>query len=194
MLSLPIRAFVFKDFISTATLLLIACVLLILPGDLKGAEEPAPLPSIEKDSSLSEPASLETPELPSTLPKPKKTFEPTRLDEKMPYDFPFEEDKVDREAPEDHFFGQFMKMLGTLGVLIAIMLTASWSLKRMLNTRVQKLNDSSLIKVVETRSLSTKSAVHLVEIEDKTFIIGESMNSVILLGTLSNDPQSSNRA
>lgn len=187
MFSLPIRAFVFKGFISLAAILLMTCVFICLPGDFIGAEESAPLPSIERGFEPTVPS--EASETSPTHSEPKKTFEPTRIDENVPYKFPFEDEKGENEAPEQHFFGQFMKMLGTLGVLIAVMVAASWSLKRMLNTRVQQLNDTSLIKVVETRTLSNKSSLHLVEIEGKTFFIGESMNNITLLATLPNKPE-----
>lgn len=183
---LPIYAFVFKGFMPSAALLLTASALICLPDNLAGAEEPALSQSTERAFDSTKQAS-EMPETPSDDSIPAKVMEPTRAHEHEPYQFPLDEENLTKEAPEDHFFGQFMKMLGTLGLLIAIMVAASWSLKRMLNTRVQQLNESSLIKVVETRALSNKSSLHLVEIDGKTLVIGEAVNSITLLTSLEKD-------
>lgn len=171
MISLPSRAFVFKNFVLYAIISLTACV---TPMNLQGnAPVDAPYEATDSSNTL-ESSSSE-----------KSTPEPIRENENEPYRFPFEGEKT-QEQPEDHFYGQFMKMLGTLGLLIAVMLLASRSLKRMLDTRVQGLNDNSLIKVLEKRPLSNKSFLYLVEIEGKTFVVGESMNSVNLLTVLEN--------
>lgn len=176
MLSLPFRAFVFKGFISKVTVLLLAGAFICMPNNISGAEEPSVSSPATESSALSDTTMGTEPS------------EPTKVHKLEPYKFPFEEEKTDIEA-EDHFFGQFMKMLGTLGLLIAIMFAASWSLKRILNTRVQQLNESSFIKVVEKRALSNKSFLYLVDVQDKTFVIGESMNSITLLATLPKIPE-----
>lgn len=186
MIRLPISAFVFKGFISFAALLLIIPVFICLPGNLSGADTSTPSPPAERNYESTD--NIETIESLPSVSKPPIIVEPSRTHEHEPYNFPIEEEVLEKESPEDHFFGQFMKMLGTLGLLVAIMIAASWSLKRMLNTRVQSLNDTSRIKVVETRALSNKSSVHLVEVEGKTYFIGESVNSVTLLDTLLDHP------
>lgn len=94
---------------------------------------------------------------------------------------------IEEEKPapldDDHFFREFINMLGTLALLIAFMVFASWVLKRMLNQRVQQLNTGSSIKVVEKRALSNKAAVFLIEVEGKAFLVGESMHNLSLIAT-----------
>lgn len=96
--------------------------------------------------------------------------------------FPFDAEELHADET-DKFFREVLKMLGTLGLLILVMVVASWMLKRMLNTRVQQLNTSSFIKITEKRALSNKSALYLLEIQGKSFIIGESTNGLVLLGS-----------
>jgi len=75
---------------------------------------------------------------------------------------------------QDLFFKEFLNMLTTLGLIIAALLFLSWFVKRMMNTRVQQLNTSSLIKIIERRSISPKAQLYLVEIHGKTLVLGES--------------------
>lgn len=84
----------------------------------------------------------------------------------------------------DNFQGKFMNMILILVLLIGFMILASWSLKRMMKSRLTQINQNSLIKVLETRQLSPKSTLYLVDIEGKTFLIGESPSSLSHLATL----------
>lgn len=86
------------------------------------------------------------------------------------------------EHGETSFAMQFMHMLTTLGLLIAVVLLATYVLKRMMQTRVEKVNLTSSIKIVEQRALTTKTVVSLIEIRGKEFAIAESGTSVTLLG------------
>ncbi len=119
--------------------------------------------------------------------EPLKTSPPLEVNLKQPDTSPFmvEEEKPE-PLPEDHFFHEFLNMLGTLALLIAFMVFASWVLKRMLNQRVQQLNTSSHIKVVEKRALSNKASIYLIEIDGKTFLVGESMHNLSLIANFPN--------
>lgn len=75
---------------------------------------------------------------------------------------------------EGRFMAEFIYMLLMLGLLIGVVLFASWLMKRMVNTRLSQLNESSNIKVLEKRTLSPKSSLYLLEIEGKTVLIAES--------------------
>lgn len=193
MLNVPIFAFVFKNFIrlrafftffvSLRDRTFFFAVTFLISGNLYTAEN---LPATNETISIETPSQTE--KHPSKVIETKKILEPIREHENEPYKFPLEDDRAE-EVPEDHFFGQFMKMLATLGVLIAIMLTASWSLKRMLNTSVKQLNESSLIKIVEKRSLSNKSSIYLIEVQGKNYMLGESMHTMTLLATLDDFPE-----
>lgn len=86
--------------------------------------------------------------------------------------------------PESHFTRDLLNMLTTLGLIVALLYVVSYFLKRLLSSRVQQMNTSSVIKVVEQRSLSPKSSVYLLEVHDKTLVVGESLNGLTLLTTL----------
>lgn len=95
--------------------------------------------------------------------------------------FPIE-DVVGKPGPAtDKFISEFISMLATLGLIISLILIVAWFLKRMVNSRQDQANETSIIKVVERRSLSPKTAVYLLEIEGKSLIIAESVNGVTRL-------------
>lgn len=74
---------------------------------------------------------------------------------------------------------KFIRMLVILALLIAFMLIASWALKHMMRSRLTQLNTESQIKLIESRSLSSKCILHLLEVEGKHFLIAESPTKVI---------------
>lgn len=90
--------------------------------------------------------------------------------------------KEGKEQDQDKFFYEFLNMLATLGLLVAALLGASWFVKRMMNTRVQQMNSTSLIKVTERRSLSPKTVIYLLEIQGKTLVVGETPAGLSKLG------------
>ncbi len=83
----------------------------------------------------------------------------------------------------DTFQTKFINMLVILGLLIGFMILASWALKRMMRTRLANLNTGSTIKVLETRQLSPRAVLHLVEVQGQTVLIAESPTTVSYLAT-----------
>lgn len=79
---------------------------------------------------------------------------------------------------KDSFQAKFLNMLIILALLIGFMILASMMLKRMMKTRVSHLNHASLIKVVETRHLSPKATLYLVEVQDQMLLVAESPTSL----------------
>ena len=75
-------------------------------------------------------------------------------------------------------------MLFILALLVAFMILASWALRLADENQNSQLNISSEIKVLETRHLSPRATLYLVEIQDKTVLIGESPTSITCLATL----------
>ncbi len=87
------------------------------------------------------------------------------------------------EQPEgDKFMTEFMNMLTTLGLIVVFIFLVTWFLKRMLNVKIQQMNTTSLIKIIERRALSPKTAIYLLEIGGKEIAIGESPQGITLLG------------
>lgn len=99
-----------------------------------------------------------------------------------------------REMPEgwldhpqkesDTFEAKFFNMLLILGLLIGFMILASWALKRLMKTKLTQMNTGSHIKVLETRYLSPRATLYVVEVQNQAFLIAESPTSVTYLTTL----------
>lgn len=85
------------------------------------------------------------------------------------------------ELQTSRFFYEFLKMLGILGVMVAILLGFSWYMRRYTGARYEKANDESLIKIIDRRPLSQKSVVYLLEVEGKSLVVGESPQGLVKL-------------
>ena len=96
-------------------------------------------------------------------------------------------DRVEHES--DTFQAKFLNMLFILALLIGFMILASWALKRLMKTKINQLNTTNNIKVLETRYLSPRATLYLVEIVDQTFLIAESPTTVTYLATLPHEPE-----
>ena len=96
----------------------------------------------------------------------------------------FSELWVDGPTNEPDFKAKFIKMLLILGVLIAFMFIASWALKRMMKSKMTHLNLGKDIRVLESRYISPRASVYLIEVKGKTFLIAESPSQVTLLGSI----------
>ncbi len=95
---------------------------------------------------------------------------------------------------ESDFQAKFFNMLFILALLIGFMILASWALKRMMKTKMTQLNTASNIKVLETRYLSPRATLYLVEVQDKTFLIAESPTSIAYLASFPLEEESSRSA
>lgn len=97
---------------------------------------------------------------------------------------------IDREEHEsDTFQAKFLNMLFLLALLIGFMILASWALKRLMSTKITQLNGSGNIKILETRYLSPRATLYLVEIQDRTILIAESPTAMSLLATFPQEPE-----
>jgi flagellar biosynthetic protein FliO len=90
--------------------------------------------------------------------------------------FPIDTTKIDKQ--NDRFMSELINMVTTLGLIIAALLLVAWFLKKFMNTRIEQMNVSSVIKIVERRTLSPKSSLYLVEVKDNSYLIAESQNGV----------------
>lgn len=98
--------------------------------------------------------------------------------------FPFE-DLIPKPVPQDdRFFTELLNMLATLGLILALILFAAWFLKRMMTSRLNQINTSNSIKIVERRVLSQKTMLYVIEYENINVLIAESQNGVAKLAEL----------
>lgn len=91
------------------------------------------------------------------------------------------------ENETDTFQSKFLNMLFILSLLIGFMILASWMLKRMMKTKIGLQNTASNIKILETRYLSPRATLYLVEIQEKSFLIAESPTAVTFLSSIPHD-------
>lgn len=98
-----------------------------------------------------------------------------------------QETPLPQEPTTEHFFMEFLHMLGMLGLLLALMLGVSWVLKRVLSNRMEQINQSSPIKIIERRSLTPKTAIFVIDVFGKKSVIADHHNGVTYLGDLPSD-------
>ena len=95
--------------------------------------------------------------------------------------FPIE-DIIDQPPQQnDKFYAEFINMLASLGLIIALIFIVAWFLKRLANTRLTQANSTSVIRIIEKRVISPKTALYLLEIEGTGLLIAESVSGVTRL-------------
>lgn len=82
------------------------------------------------------------------------------------------------ETERGSFYWEFINMLTTLGMIVAVLLIISWLFKKTLQTRMQQINVTSMIKILETRAISTKLSLHLIEVQNKGIVFAESTSGI----------------
>lgn len=117
----------------------------------------------------------------------KSSQEPSeQVKEKDPILDPLFQDVTTKPEKETETFeAKFMNMLFILGLLIGFMILASWALKRLMKTKMTQINTSSNIKVLETRYLSPRASLYLIEVENQKILISESPTTVTYLTAIS---------
>lgn len=90
--------------------------------------------------------------------------------------FPFPEEEV--RSDDGHFTMQLLQMFMMLGLLLGLLIFVSWFLKRMMANRIMQVNDTSAIKLLEQRAVSTKTTVYALDIEGKTYIFAENAHTL----------------
>jgi len=81
----------------------------------------------------------------------------------------------------DRFTKELLNMLFMLGLIVGLMVLTAWVLRKMMNTRLQQINVTSKIKVLDQRTLPSKATLYVIEIEGKGLIIADSTHGVTCL-------------
>jgi flagellar protein FliO/FliZ len=102
----------------------------------------------------------------------------------LPEQFQVDLQKETKKEDEDRFVRDFTYMMFLLGVLIATLLILTWITRRLLNTRMQQVNLTSMIKILERRPLSPKSTVYLLDVQGNGFVVAESHSGLFKLGNV----------
>jgi len=79
------------------------------------------------------------------------------------------------------YMDQFMNMLFTLAIVLGLILLTLWVLKRLVASRNRTLNRSASIQILERRSLSPKSSLYLVQVDEKKILISDSPGGISLI-------------
>lgn len=93
----------------------------------------------------------------------------------------------DTDPSVDSFGSKVAHMLVILSLLIGFMILAAWMLKRMMNSRLTQINQTSVIKVIETRALSPRSSLYLLDINGQQILIAESHGGVNYLTAIDSE-------
>lgn len=98
-------------------------------------------------------------------------------------------DPYEKKLPPDtsRFFGEFMYMLFVLGAVIGVLMFLSWYVKKMMLNKVTQINESSSIKITESRSLGPKSILHLIEVNGTEILIGETPAGITPIAKFKDD-------
>lgn len=96
----------------------------------------------------------------------------------------FSDSYVSETHDSDRFTAELMKMFGILAVFVTCMLILSRMLKKMTETKIDQLNTTSPIKILDRRSLSPKAMVYVIEIHNKTLAVAETPNGITKLAEL----------
>ena len=102
----------------------------------------------------------------------------------LPEDFLVNIPQNVQELDEGQFWRSFINMLASLGLIVALILIAGWFFKRVLHTRIEQLNTTSAIKIVDRRTLTPKTTIYLLNIDGKQLAIAESINGITALGNI----------
>ena len=92
--------------------------------------------------------------------------------------------QVESHEGEDSYESMFMRTMLILFSLLVFVALCVWLFKRMAQNRVGQMNYHKTIKVLETRPISPKTLLYLIEVGDRRILLSESQLHVKQLTTL----------
>ena len=96
-----------------------------------------------------------------------------------------EQDGEIKHVEETHFGQLLVKMIVMLACVLIMLYLVAWFAKKFLHTRMQGLNRSSRIQIIESRSLSPKSMIYIIKVDEQEFVISEFHNGMQLIKEIS---------
>lgn len=88
------------------------------------------------------------------------------------------------------FWEQIIKMTLSIGSLMAIVIAATWMMRKMMDKRIEFINKGSRIKVIEKRIIHPKASFYIIEVDQQQWVIAESPNGFQRIGRLHTDNDS----
>ncbi len=83
-----------------------------------------------------------------------------------------------------------LKMLGALVIVLVLILVVAWAAKRYLRFLPNSAAKGDSIRTIAVKPLGAKRSVHLLEVENRRFLIGSSENNITLLKEWKSDESS----
>lgn len=83
-----------------------------------------------------------------------------------------------QEGQSYNYLGEFVNMVMTLAFVLVLIFVSVWFLKKIMRSRMQTLNRSNGIKILERRPLNQKASLYLVDILGKGVVISESQAGI----------------
>ena len=83
--------------------------------------------------------------------------------------------------PIPSYEGIFIKMMLSLGAILALVLVTIWLLKKLSHGRIGGFGSQKKILILEKKNLSPKTLLYLIELEGKKILISESQFEVRML-------------
>lgn len=77
-----------------------------------------------------------------------------------------------------NYWGQFVNMLLSLGLIIVLIFVSVYFLKRLMRSRIHHLNKTTGIKILERRALTSKTSLYLIEVLGKGVVISDSPSGI----------------
>jgi len=90
----------------------------------------------------------------------------------------------------DEFYSELMNVVFILAFILFAMIVAAYYMRKFMQGRVEQINETSNIKVLEQRNLSAKTVLYVVEAHGKKVLVGESVAGVVGLGEITNSRKS----
>lgn len=88
-------------------------------------------------------------------------------------------------APEEYNLqGKIYNMVFSLGALIVGVMVVTFVIKKLTQKRREAANAAGSIKILEKRAINPKTYLYVVEVHNKTMLIGESGAGLVSLGEL----------
>lgn len=144
-------------------------------------EESAQKEGIDSEDRASENShSLQDPESPSPEAPSHENPPPPPLSDN-PFYYLDAEKPAENVSDTNHLSSEVMKLVGSVVLFTVILLLLNWMLKRINSNRLEQLNATSEIRVLEKRVLSHKAFIYLLEIRGKTVAIAESPGGIAKL-------------
>lgn len=105
---------------------------------------------------------------------------------------PLTEERIERALQEEsdgteqtnQFYSELMNVVLVLALIILFMIVAAYYVRKFMQGRMEQINETSSIKILEQRNLSARCVVYIVEAQGIKFLVGETAAGVVGLGQL----------